>query len=175
MRAWAILILVLLGAVARLASLGSAALDPGEAAQAAAAWSIVERDAFDPARLSPQPESALLASISSLLFFVFDGGGDLFARLPSALCGIALVLLALRLGRDSGALALAALVAVDPWLVAASRRGSGAIFAAATAIVGWLLLRRTAEAGTSAAVEPARRRLCLGVGAAIGVLAVTGA
>ncbi len=104
--------------IVRLSRLGLAPLSPGEAGLALAAW-----DGTPP----PAGTSPLLYWLDSVLFAIF-GGGDGLARLVPALAGSALVALPIlwreRIGR-AGALGAAALLAISPTAIIASRTLSG--------------------------------------------------
>jgi hypothetical protein len=128
-------------------------------------------------RLAPRPESALLLGLDAAVFWLMDTAGDLSARSIPAAVGILLVLLAillLRSERAAVALPIVVLLAVDPWLVAASRRATGAILGAGAAIACWLLLRRLETAAPAAAVASAARRQWTLWSACAGLLLVSG-
>lgn len=127
-------LLLLAALVLRFLRLGSTTpLNPLEAGQAWTAWA----DTFGQGALlgqgnlltAPAP-SPLLYTVQRFLFWLTEGGSDGWARFLPALAGGLLVLLPwlLRdtLGRPT-ALALALLIAVDPWLLTFSRTGDGAI------------------------------------------------
>jgi len=131
-------LLLLVALLLRFLRLGSATpLNPLEAGQAWAAWA----DTFAQSGVFSAPaHSPLLYTAQRFLFWLTAGGSDGWARFLPALAGALLVLLPwlLRgsLGR-SGALALALLLAVDPWLLTFSRMADGGIFSAG---LGLLLL-----------------------------------
>ena len=156
-------------AALRLVALGEAPLEPREAAAAWTAAELAQGEIAPP--LAAPLTSALLLSAQGFTFWL-AGAGDALARLPGALAGVAAVGLATLfrpLLGGSGALALAALAAVDPWWVAASRSAEGAIFSAACALAATgCLLRARATAG--ARHERWRRA----AGGATGLLAVSG-
>ena len=112
--------IVLLAFGLRFINLGVAPLMPLEAAQVWPAWLAATGTQVAGA---PVPTSALFYGLQSLLFFV-AGANDVLARLLPALVGTALVVLPWWwrdwLGRG-GALAVALLLAVDPWLTVLAR------------------------------------------------------
>ena len=167
---------VAFAAVIRLWGLGREPLDPREASRSIAAWWTVEAPAEDLARLAPPADSAALLGVDVALFWLTDPSGDALARLGPSLAGIAIVLFAWGLGSRSWSFVLPAalLLAVDPWLVAASRRASGAILAAGAAIAAYLLLRRLLAAAPTAAVASTARRAWDEWAVAIGLLVVAG-
>jgi hypothetical protein len=123
---------VALGAGIRLLGLAGQPLSPLEAANAWSAW--LQAAGLADLALTQGVEgqtSALLHSLQMLLFWL-AGGGDAPARLIPALAGIGMVALPWFwrpwLGRIV-ALVLAFLIAVDPWLVAFSRRADGTALA----------------------------------------------
>ena len=121
---YALALLVALGL--RLVGLGEAPLAPLEAAQA---WPAFLSATGTQVTSAPAPLSALYYGLQSWLFWAV-GSGDAAARLLPALAGVSLVLLPWWwrswLGR-SGALVVASLLAIDPWLVALSRTGDSAM------------------------------------------------
>ena len=122
--------LVFVGALAlRVSALGAQPLAPLEAASAWPAWlSAMAVSAPNP----PQPVSALLGSAQFVLLWL-GLASDASMRFLPALVGSALVILPWFwrpwLGRLASLL-LAALLAVDPWLVTLSRTADGAIISA---------------------------------------------
>ena len=112
--------IVLLAFGLRFINLGVAPLMPLEAAQVWPAWLAATGTQVAGA---PVPTSALFYGLQSLLFFV-AGANDVLARLLPALVGTALVVLPWwwrdRIGRGA-ALAVALLLAVDPWLTVLAR------------------------------------------------------
>ena len=114
------LVILLVAFGLRFINLGVAPLLPLEAAQAWPAWLAATGTQVAG---SPAATSALFYGLQSLLFFV-TGANEVLARLLPALVGTALVLLPWWwrdwLGRG-GALAVALLLALDPWLVALGR------------------------------------------------------
>ena len=112
--------IVLLAFGLRFINLGVAPLMPLEAAQAWPAWLAATGTQVAGA---PVPTSALFYGLQSLLFFV-AGANDVMARLLPALVGTALVVLPWWwrdwIGRGA-ALAVALLLAVDPWLTVLAR------------------------------------------------------
>lgn len=120
----------------RLIGLGREPLSPQESAAAWSAWLAANQQFVVGA---PVPESALLYGLQSLLFWLI-GDGDALARAIPALFGVATVLLPWFwrpwIGRMA-ALVVAALFAIDPWLMAFSRRSDAA---ALTIFLGLLTL-----------------------------------
>ncbi len=120
----------------RLIGLGREPLSPQESAAAWSAWLAANQQFVVGA---PAPESALLYGLQSLLFWLI-GDGDALARAIPALFGVATVLLPWFwrpwIGRTA-ALVVAALFAIDPWLMAFSRRSDAA---ALTIFLGLLTL-----------------------------------
>lgn len=123
---YALCLLIAMGI--RFAGLGSLQpLSPLEASQSWPAWldamaqsSTVETVAYSP----------LLYAVQRFFFWLTDGGNDAWARAFPAVLGSLLVLvpwgLRLWVGRGT-ALILAVLLALDPWLVNASRSADSAI------------------------------------------------
>ena len=142
-------LLLLVAIFLRVFRLDSAAsLNPVEAGQAWAAWA----GSFGHDGMIPTlAHSPLLYTGQRFLFWLTDGGGDGWARALPALAGIAGVLipwlLRERLGRPA-ALALALLIAIDPWLLTFSRTGDGAILSAG---LGLLLIAGFTQADTLSA------------------------
>jgi predicted membrane-bound mannosyltransferase len=171
--------LVVIGAalLLRLVGLDRPPLDPDEASQAAAAWWTATGAELPASSLDPPPVSALLLALDAALFWLAAGVGDGLARVVPALAGVVPVVaaVALRSSRGWGALPLAVLLAVDPWLVAHSRRATGAVLAAAAAVICHLMVRRIASASASSATEEASRRHWLAWSIALGLLVVSGA
>jgi hypothetical protein len=126
--------------------LGRAPLLPLEATNSWPAWLWAQAMA---APDGVTPVTALFFSLQSALFWL-TAGSDLSARLVPASIGTALVLLPWWwrpwLG-PWGALALAALVALDPWLVMVSRLADGAGLSVACAFLALTALMRLALAG----------------------------
>ena len=122
-------VILAIGAGVRFFGLAAQPLSPMEAANAWAAWLQASGLAGTVAAQSVDaPGSALLFSLQTFVFWL-AGGGDATARLVPALAGLALVALPWFwrpwLGRTA-ALSVALLIAIDPWLVAFSRRADGA-------------------------------------------------
>ncbi|MCS6827325.1 MAG: hypothetical protein NZ553_11990, partial [Caldilinea sp.] len=111
--------------IVRFIGLGAEPLSPQESAAAWSAWLAANQQFVGGA---PAPESALLYGLQSLLFWMI-GDGDAQARVIPALFGVATVLLPWFwrpwIGRTA-ALVTAALFAIDPWLMAFSRRSDSA-------------------------------------------------
>lgn len=112
----------------RLIGLGAEPLSPSESAAAWSAWLAANAQSVVGA---PAPNSALLYGLQSLLFWIV-GSSDIWARAIPALAGAGLVLLPwfwrAWIGRPA-ALVIAVLFALDPWLMAFSRRSDSAILA----------------------------------------------
>ena len=142
----------------RLLRLDDWALGTGEAARAYGAWALFRGQ--PPVASDSIPDvGALLLLLHGIGFFLF-GTTDVVARLVPALAGIAIVALPLTLRRWVGgpaALGMAALTAISPTLVYASRVVSPEIIIAALALAAVACLVRLGEAGLLKA--PAARRL----------------
>lgn len=114
------------------------AKDPLSAAESSAAWSAWLAAVQQPVAGAPLPSSALLYGLHSGLFWLF-GSSDWLARLVPALAGAATVLVPWFwrgwLGRPV-ALTAAVLLAIDPWLVAWSRRADAAALTVLLALWG---------------------------------------
>ncbi len=160
---------VLLGALLRLGGLADPGLGEGEArhawrAASAAGGSVVAEGVT----------SAFLASAQAMLF-ALAGATTFLARLPSALCGIALLLVP-RLVRDVigpvRASALVALLALDPTLVRVSREASGASASLLAAALAAAALVRWAADGRSDAGRG--RAASVAASASLGLLLATG-
>jgi hypothetical protein len=168
-RAW-ITAAFLLGALLRLPGLAETALGADEAAHA---WRAA-RAASEGQIVAEGVTSAFLASAQAGLFALVEPNVFL-ARLPSALCGLALLLVPLLLKDALGAtrtMGLALLVAVDPTLVRLARDGAGAgaaVLAAAVAAAGLAQWARTGRADASVG-----RRWAVVTGAALGVMVTMG-
>ncbi len=154
-------VIVVVGAVLRFWNLAAAPLTTREAAQALAA--------FNGAPL-PAGGSPLGYALNQVLFGVFGASvGDVGVRLGAALCGTVLVLLPIvwrkHLGAY-GALAAAAMLAISPSLVLASRTLDGQIVVVtcAVAIIG-LALRYFDEG---------RKSDLIGLGIALGLALTSG-
>ncbi|MCB0131619.1 MAG: glycosyltransferase family 39 protein, partial [Caldilineaceae bacterium] len=134
----------------RLFALGNAPLSPLEAANAWPAWlQATGQTPVGAATITPGSASPLFYSGQLLLFWV-AGGSDLWARFLPVVAGVAMVglawLLRERLGR-SAALALALLMAVDPWLVYFGRLGDGTIFGLFLGLLALIALDKARGAG----------------------------
>ncbi|MBX3015301.1 MAG: hypothetical protein KF832_27525 [Caldilineaceae bacterium] len=141
-------LLVLLAAGIRLGGLGQQPLTAAEAGHAWSAWLVVNGSA---PTLAPAPDSPLLYSLYSYLFWLF-GGNDLAVRSVAALCGTGLVALVWYwrawLGQTVALLA-AVLLTIDPWLVANSRLADSAMLSLFLA-----MLTLTGLAQVAAKAEP---------------------
>jgi sugar lactone lactonase YvrE/4-amino-4-deoxy-L-arabinose transferase-like glycosyltransferase len=132
----------------RLLHLDGWALDTNEAAWAYDAW-VLFRGQPSVGGESIPDAGALLLLLQAIGFFLF-GTSDVVARLVPALAGIAVVALPLALRRWVGgpaALGMAALAAVSPTLVYASRVVSPEIVIAALALAAVACVVRLGEAG----------------------------
>src|SRR5215213_3522291 len=132
----------------RLLHLDVWALGSDEAARAYDAW-VVFRGQPPVGSESIPDVGALLLLLHGIGFFLF-GTTDVVARLVPALAGIAIVALPLTLRRWVGgpaALGMAALAAISPTLVYASRVVSAEIIIAALALAAVACLVRLGEAG----------------------------
>ncbi|HVS09816.1 MAG TPA: hypothetical protein VMS76_08065 [Planctomycetota bacterium] len=160
----------------RWVGLGAHPLGPGEASAAVAGWWTAAGGGADLSRLSPRPDSALLLGLDAVVFWLAGGATDLLARLTPALAGAGLALVALlRRPEPWRAVApLALLLALDPWLVAASRWAEGAILAAAGAIACHLALSRLWRAGAGTVFGEAARRHWTIWALGAGLVAVSG-
>ncbi|HEX2280384.1 MAG TPA: hypothetical protein VHG52_01355, partial [Thermomicrobiales bacterium] len=143
---WAIAFVV---AVAlRFLRLDGWALGPGEATRAYDAWVLFRGQ--PPVAGEPIPDvGALMLLLEGIAFFLF-GATDVVARLVPALAGLSIVALPLALRRWVGgpaALGMAALAAISPTLVYASRVISPQIVIAALALAAVACLVRLGEAG----------------------------
>ncbi|MFO7631658.1 MAG: hypothetical protein R6W76_03910 [Caldilinea sp.] len=118
-------VFVVVAILLRFVGLGAEPLSPPESAAAWSAWLAASHQVVAG---SPAPTSALLYGLQSLLFWIM-GGGDILARVFPALLGVATVLLPWFwrewVGRRT-ALVVAAIFAVDPWLMAWGRRSDSA-------------------------------------------------
>jgi uncharacterized protein (TIGR03663 family) len=119
----------------RLYALGGQPLTDREAHDALSAYRFLQGDASPAAAEAepqPLPASPLLFSLTSLAFLLF-GASDAVARLAPALAGSALVLTPAYYRRELGsvaALGAAALIAVSPTLIAASRSADAVMLVA---------------------------------------------
>jgi hypothetical protein len=167
---------LVLGILLRIHGLGSAPLSIAEAAVSWASWSTAAAGPPVLSLLSRLPESPALFGLQCGVFWLAGGaGGDFTARLVPALVGSAMILLPWFARRAQGratSVALALLLALDPWLLGFSRLADGAILAAAAAwtiIVGSLVL--ATPQGCTAVSRP---RWVACVWTASGVLLVSG-
>lgn len=164
-------IAVLVGALLRLSGLSAHGLGADESVQA---WRAAVA-ANEGAVVAQGVTSAFLVSLQAVLFSL-AGATTFLARLPAALCGIALLLAPLTVKDALGPLrtaALVALLALDPTLIQVARDASGAsasLLAAALAVAG---LVRWAHEGRSDAAR-ARAGAVL-ASASLGLLLTTGA
>src|SRR5215207_4397119 len=139
--------LVVAGAL-RLLRLDGWALDADEAARAYDAW-VLFRGQPSVAGESIPNAGALLLLLEGIGFFLF-GTSDVVARLVAALVGLAIVALPLALRQWVGgpaALGMAALVAISPTLVYASRVVSPEIIIATLALAAVACIVRLGETG----------------------------
>ncbi len=146
---YALLFLLALGL--RLYGLGTLnLLSPWEAAQVWPAW-LGNNAAQLP--VSVAPVSPLLFTLQRSLFLLTGDGNEFWARFAPACAGAGMVLAAWALRRPmgrGGALAVAVLFALDPWLLAFSRLGDSAILSALT---GVLLLTRLFDGAADASLS----------------------
>jgi hypothetical protein len=169
-------LLALATVLPRWLDLGDAPLDPAEASHAIASWWAASGRGASIDLLEPGPDSSLLVGLESVVFWLAGAAGDGLARFPTAFAGVALVGLPLALRPTiASALPLAILLAVDPWLLSASRRADGAVLAAAAAIACHLLLGRLANASPGPALATVARRQWILWASAAGLLFVSGA
>jgi hypothetical protein len=160
------------GAFMRFWQLGSAPLQPWEAANTWPAYLAAHAQTVTGA---PAPTSALFYGLQWLLFWI-GANGDAAARFAAATAGSVLVLWPWLwrgwIGR-SAALALTWLVAFDPWLAALSRLADGASLGLALGMVALTGLMQLAlhEDGRSQARWRWRTAVALGLLLVSGVLA----
>lgn len=172
-------VILLLALGARFFALGSILYTSQEAAATWPAW--LDAMALQVTN-APQPSSALLHTLQTALFWLFAGGGsdaagNLLGRLPVALAGAVIVLLPWwwrDLLSRRAALALALLLAFDPWLLALSRIADSAMLSTACALTALtalhVALRPAAE--SDAPAHPARASAVAAV--ALGLLPASG-
>jgi sugar lactone lactonase YvrE/4-amino-4-deoxy-L-arabinose transferase-like glycosyltransferase len=156
----------------RLLRLDGWALDADEAARAYDAW-VLFRGQPPVAGESIPDAGALLLLLEGIGFFLF-GTSDVVARLVAALAGLAIVALPLSLRRWVGgpaALGMAALAAISPALVYASRVVSPEIVIAALSLAAIACLVRLGEAGLLGSI----RGPAIALGIAVGAAYATGA
>jgi streptogramin lyase/4-amino-4-deoxy-L-arabinose transferase-like glycosyltransferase len=167
---WASAFLVAVGL--RLLRLDGWALDADEAARTYDAW-VLFRGQPPVAGDSIPDAGALLLLLEGIGFFLF-GTSDVVARLVPALAGLAIVALPLGLRRWVGgpaALGMAALAAISPALVYASRVVSPEIVIAALALAAVACLVRLGRSGLLGST----RGPAIALGIATGVAYATGA
>jgi sugar lactone lactonase YvrE/type IV secretory pathway VirB2 component (pilin) len=144
----------------RLMRLDTTALGAYEARWAYDAWTLVRGQ--PPASGEAIPDvGATLLLLEGLAFFLF-GATDVVARIVPALAGLAIVVLPLALRRwlgDPAALGMAALAAISPTLVYASRVVSPEVAIAALSLAAVALLVHLGRPGAS----PRRGAIALGV------------
>jgi hypothetical protein len=156
----------------RFHDLGDAPLGSIEAANSWPAWAAAtgSSSGTDLPTAEP-PTSALLFSLQWLVFWLKGSGDDVLARSLPAAAGSALVLLPWSLRHVIGrvaALSLAALLAIDPVLVALSRMATGEILSALFGVLTLVCLIRLAS--DSPESDPWRR----GAAVSAGLLMVSG-
>jgi predicted membrane-bound mannosyltransferase len=161
----------------RLHHLGEDPLSAAEAAQTWPAWTRALGDSgMAPLELD-LPVSALLFALQSSLFWILGAGGDAVARGPSAVVGGLLVLVPwlLRpvLGRAT-AVVLAALLAVDPVLIALSRRVDSAILTGFAALLTVACVLRAETDDLTGRPDSRSRRWLSRAAVAAGILLVSG-
>ncbi len=139
-------VVLFVAAALRFLNLTALPLTPNEASAAWAAWlDAAARTAPDVAA----PVSALLYTLHRITFTLF-GGGDALARLFPALVGLGMVLLPWLLRHRMGripALIAALLLAVDPWLITASRQADSTILSLGLGLLLWVGLAKLADGG----------------------------
>lgn len=170
--AWAGILLITLAL--RLVQLDGAALSPDEASHAYHAWQLVRGDGVAGGEALPTT-APLFLLLQALALFLF-GATDVIVRLVPALAGFAIVALmpALRpaIGRPA-ALGIAALAAISPTLVYASRVASPEILAALLAVLLVLILTGAADDGDGRRRWPMLAGITLGAMVAAGAAALT--
>lgn len=134
---------ILIGGALRFFGLAAQPLSSMEAASAWASW--LSANGFDASNsaagllaATAPATSPLLYALNAILFWL-GGGNDVLARFLPALFGTGMVVLAWYLRPQIGrwpALALALLLAIDPWLVAYSRLVDGTILSAFFGLLG---------------------------------------
>jgi len=156
----------------RLAGLDRWALAPAEAERAYDAWLAFRGQPPLPGESLPRT-APLFLLLQSFAFFLF-GVSDVTARLVPALAGLALIPLALALrpfvGR-AAALGMAALAALSPTLVYASRVGTPEMLVGALALG---LLVALLRCGLEGATDGSVRRWAVVGGVALGALVAAG-
>lgn len=162
------------GGVLRFAGLGDWPLSVPEAVQAWSAWQVVQGM---PHGLRLLPESAALQGLLTGLIYL-GADDDFWVRCVAAAAGSALIVTPWwwrdQLGRV-GALWLALLFAISPWMVAASRIADGSAPALLAFFVALTALQQLARANTTEEDSPAaRRRWSLVAAAGIGFMLTTG-
>jgi DNA-binding beta-propeller fold protein YncE len=153
----------------RLMRLDTVALDAGEAARAYDAWVLFRGQPSASGEAIPDRGAAFLL-LEGLVFFLF-GATDVVARLVPVLAGLAVVLLPLAFRLWLGApaaLGIAALIAVSPTLVFASRVVSPEIVVAALALAAVAILVHLGTPGRAGA-HPGAVALGVVVGAAFAI------
>jgi len=131
---WLYALAFLFAIILRFAQLGAMPLTDTEAAPALQALHIAQ--GLKPA-LDPHP---LYILSTSILFFIYGGGTDFFARLIPALVGSALVFAPLLFAdriKPRASLLLAFFIALDPGLVALSRQIASPILALTFLLFAW--------------------------------------
>jgi len=147
--AWGILLLAAL--LIRLAEIDTVSLSDREAAPAVTAWHLVHADAPG----TPSPVTSPILLWTQATSFAVLGGTEFAARMPTALAGLGLVLLAFalrgRLGREKAFL-IALLLACSPIAITASRTSDPAVWTALfgggllLAVWGFAEFRRASDA-----------------------------
>lgn len=131
---WLYALAFLFAIILRFAQLGAMPLTDAEAAPALQALHIAQ--GLKPA-LDPHP---LYILFTSILFFIYGGGTDFFARLIPALAGSFLVFAPLLFAnriKPRASLVFAFFIALDPGLVAISRQAASPILAIASLLFAW--------------------------------------
>jgi hypothetical protein len=131
---WLYALAFLFAIILRFVQLGAMPLTDAEAVPALQALHIAQ--GLKPA-LDPHP---LYILSTSILFFIYGGGTDFFARLIPALVGSVLVFAPLLFTdriKPRASLVLAFFIAFDPGLVALSRQAASPILAVAFLLFAW--------------------------------------
>ncbi|MFL5760209.1 MAG: 6-bladed beta-propeller [Thermomicrobiales bacterium] len=168
--AWAVI--VVFAVAVRFLQLDVWALSPDEAHRAFNAWSLFRGAASDPGRSIPNT-APLLTVLQAFAFFLF-GATDSVARVMSALLGLGLVLLIAGLRpyvSRAGTIGMAALAALSPTLVYASRVVDPAIGVAFGAMLLLVSLLRLGDVERTAGSRLAWSLLC---GVAVGIMLASG-
>jgi uncharacterized protein (TIGR03663 family) len=168
--AWVVIIAVAIAM--RFASLDVFALSPDEAHRSFDAWSLFRGAASDPGRDIPNT-APLLTLMQSFAFFLF-GATDAVARVMAAFLGLGVVLLIAGLRpyvSRSATIGMAALAALSPTLVYASRVADPTI---AVAFSAMLLVVALLRLGDEERTAGSRMGWSLACGIALGLMLASG-